>query len=79
MTSTRHALGEGTGIPAAIGALLMLEGRVDGPGIRPPEAAVHPDDFLDRWRGIQEVGEDSGAAVLIEHVDPAGVVHDLDL
>lgn len=79
MTSTRHALGEGTGIPAAIGALLMLEGQVDGPGVRPPEAAVDPDDFLDRWRSIQAVGEESGAAVLIEHIDPDGETHDLDL
>ena len=79
MTSTSDGLGEGTGIPAAIGALLMLEGQVDGPGVRPPEAAVDPADFLDRWRGIQVVGEESGAAVLIEHIDPDGVVHDLDI
>ena len=79
MTSTSDGLGEGTGIPAAVGALLMLEGQVDGPGVRPPEAAVEPDDFLDRWRSIQVVGEESGAAVLIEHIDPDGVVHDLDL
>ena len=79
MTSTSDGLGEGTGIPAAVGALLMLEGQVDGPGVRPPEAAVEPDDFLDRWRSIQVVGEESGAAVLIGHIDPDGVVHDLDL
>ena len=79
MTSTSDGLGEGTGIPAAVGALLMLAGQVDGPGVRPPEAAVEPDDFLDRWRSIQVVGEESGAAVLIEHIDPDGVVHDLDL
>jgi saccharopine dehydrogenase (NAD+, L-lysine-forming) len=78
MTSTSHGLGEGTGIPAAIGALLMLEGRVDGPGVLPPEAAVEPEDFLDRWRSIQDVGEESGAAVLVEHIDPEGVIHDLD-
>jgi len=40
------ALGEGTGIPAACGAILMQQGRASGPGVLPPEAAVRPLDFL---------------------------------
>jgi saccharopine dehydrogenase (NAD+, L-lysine-forming) len=46
MVSTQQALGEGTGIPAAMGAMLLLRGQVAGPGILPPEACINPLLFL---------------------------------
>jgi saccharopine dehydrogenase (NAD+, L-lysine-forming) len=46
MASTHQALGEGTGIPAAMGAILMQRGQVQGKGILPPEACINPADFL---------------------------------
>lgn len=35
-------MGEGTGIPAAIGAILMSEGLVKEIGVNPPEAVLDP-------------------------------------
>lgn len=46
LASTDQALGEGTGIPAALGAILLQQGKVSGPGVLPPEAAFEPADFL---------------------------------
>ena len=48
MASESQALGEGTGLPAAIGAIMMLEGKVKGPGVLPPEACVKPLEFLSK-------------------------------
>ncbi len=46
MASTSQALGEGTGIPAAIGTMLMQRGQVQGKGVLPPEACLRPTEFL---------------------------------
>jgi saccharopine dehydrogenase (NAD+, L-lysine-forming) len=46
MASTSQALGEGTGIPAAIGTMLMQRGQVLGKGVLPPEACLRPTEFL---------------------------------
>jgi len=46
LASQDQALGEGTGIPAAMGAILMAQGKVKGPGVLPPEAAIEPLEFL---------------------------------
>jgi len=46
LSSTSEGAGEGTGIPAALGAILLHRGRVAGPGVRPPEAAVVPAEML---------------------------------
>jgi saccharopine dehydrogenase (NAD+, L-lysine-forming) len=46
MASTSQALGEGTGIPAAMGAILMQQGKVLGKGVLPPEACLNAFEFL---------------------------------
>jgi saccharopine dehydrogenase (NAD+, L-lysine forming) len=46
MASESEALGEGTGIPAAMGAMLLQRGKISGKGVMPPEACVNPMDFL---------------------------------
>jgi saccharopine dehydrogenase-like NADP-dependent oxidoreductase len=43
--------GRMTGIPAALGAEMIASGRVTGVGVRPPEAAFEPADFLNELRG----------------------------
>jgi len=40
MASKSEGAGPGTGIPAAIGAILMAQGQIDRQGVFPPEAAV---------------------------------------
>ncbi len=46
MASTESALGEGTGIPAALGVVLMRRGRITAKGVLPPEGCVDPGEFL---------------------------------
>lgn len=46
MSSRGQGMGEGTGVPAALGAVLMARGKVAGPGVVPPEAGVRPADFF---------------------------------
>ncbi|MFH2038762.1 MAG: saccharopine dehydrogenase NADP-binding domain-containing protein [Chloroflexota bacterium] len=42
-------LGVATGIPAAVGAILMQQGKINQKGILPPEACVNPSDFFPLW------------------------------
>ncbi len=46
LASKDQALGEGTGIPAAMGAILMLKGKIKRLGVYPPEAGVDPLHFM---------------------------------
>jgi len=79
MASGSQALGEGTGIPAAIGVILMQQGRVKGPGVLPPEACVDPMDFISyvpqvMKMDVQKEGGESFGGIIIQKVDAAGVV-----
>jgi saccharopine dehydrogenase (NAD+, L-lysine-forming) len=42
MVSSDKALGEGTGIPAAVGAILLGQGRLKGKAVLPPEGVYRP-------------------------------------
>lgn len=46
MGSDESALGEGTGIPAAIGVMLMQRGSITAKGVLPPEACLDPMEFI---------------------------------
>jgi saccharopine dehydrogenase (NAD+, L-lysine-forming) len=81
LSSESEALGEGTGIPAAIGALLLLHGKVRGPGVLPPEAAFDPVDFLALVRPVLRLG-DRGASfdgLVVERIDEDGHVERVPL
>jgi saccharopine dehydrogenase (NAD+, L-lysine forming) len=84
LASSSQALGEGTGIPAAVGAILMLSGKVAGPGVLPPEGCVNPLDFLAvtpsvmKFDSVKEGGKSFGG-VVVEQVDAAGKVTKLDI
>jgi len=77
MASESQALGEGTGIPAAIGALMMLDGKVNGPGVMPPEACVSPAEFLSRApeaSRLLQAGEGGKrfAGLIVQRIDENG-------
>ena len=83
LSSTSAGAGEGTGIPAAVGAILMLRGKVAGPGVLPPEAAVDPGGFLELAFMLMDrlgvrAGGDSGA-VHVEHIGPDGTATEIPL
>lgn len=84
MASQNQALGEGTGIPVAMAAILMHQGKITEKGILPPEAAVNPADFLgllpqvmDMEKAKADVG--SFSKFLIEKVDENGNVSTVDM
>ncbi|MEW6079833.1 MAG: saccharopine dehydrogenase NADP-binding domain-containing protein [Thermodesulfobacteriota bacterium] len=52
MASDSQALGEGTGIPAALGAILLQQGKITRQGIFPPEAGINPLDFVSLIPGV---------------------------
>ena len=76
LSSKAAGAGEGTGIPAAVGALLMRRGKVAGPGVVAPEAGVDPLDFLPLAFEVMakldvSAGGESGI-VHLEHIGPDG-------
>jgi saccharopine dehydrogenase (NAD+, L-lysine-forming) len=84
MASRSQALGEGTGIPAAMGVMLMAMGKVQRPGILPPEACVDPLDFIGLISKVMKLDEkkeggDSFGGVIVERIDEAGRVEKLDI
>jgi lysine 6-dehydrogenase len=44
--SSAGRLAPATGIPASIGALMLIDGKVSARGVKPPEECIDPDDFL---------------------------------
>ncbi|ABW68779.1 saccharopine dehydrogenase family protein [Desulfosudis oleivorans] len=83
MASASQALGEGTGIPAALGAILVQQGKVNRRGIFPPEAGVNPLDFVSLIPAVLEkesAGDPSRAAQLtIDIIDDAGKKTTMDM
>jgi saccharopine dehydrogenase (NAD+, L-lysine-forming) len=84
MASRSQALGEGTGIPAAMGVLLMASGRVKGTGVMPPEACINPMDFVSLITKVMKLdkkkqGGESFGGVIVEMKDEHGVVSMLDI
>ncbi len=84
MASRTQAMGEGTAIPAAVGAILMLRGKVSGKGVMPPEACVSPQDFIDLIPKVMKLDEkkeggESFGGVIVEHIDENGKVTKLDV
>jgi saccharopine dehydrogenase-like NADP-dependent oxidoreductase len=80
MSSGAAGAGEGTGIPAALGAMLMLRGQAGGPGVLPPEAAVDPVELIELARQVvPHFGMGGGLPLTLEHHDPAGAVSRIDL
>ncbi len=80
MSSRGMGMGEGTGIPAALGAIVMGQGKIAMKGVFPPEAAVDPMDMI-KLAGelIKSSGKGDRAPIYIEHVDKDGKVETLDL
>lgn len=79
MASRSQALGEGTGIPAAMGAILMHRGKVSGTGVMPPEACVNPKDVLALMPEVMDLdkkkeGGEAFGGFIIESVDKNGTV-----
>ena len=82
MSSTERGAGEGTGIPVALGAILLQRGVVaPGPGVFPPEACVPVDDILAlAGKIVPAFGMGEGGIPLhIDHIGPDGSSDELAL
>ena len=84
MASKSQALGEGTGIPAAMGAILMHRGKVEGKGVMPPEACMNPKDLLALMPEVMDLdkkteGGESFGGFIIESVDKNGNVSKMNM
>ncbi|MEW6555327.1 MAG: saccharopine dehydrogenase NADP-binding domain-containing protein [Actinomycetota bacterium] len=80
MSSSGMGMGEGTGIPAAMGAIMMGQGKITLKGAFPPEAAVNPADMI-QLAGvlIKSSGKGDSAPIYIEQIDADGKVNVIDL
>ena len=80
MSSYGMGMGEGTGIPAALGAIVMGQGKIELKGAFPPEAAVNPLDMIQlAGEVIKSSCMGDSAPIYIEHVDKDGKVETVDL
>jgi saccharopine dehydrogenase (NAD+, L-lysine-forming) len=82
--SQSQGLGEGTGIPVAMGAILMQEGKVKGKGVLPPEACMEPADFIALVPRVLDLdkkkeGGKSFGGIIVESVDENGKITKLDI
>jgi len=77
--SSDKALGEGTGIPAAVGAILLGQGKLKDKGVLPPEACVDPKEFIEVVKPLMDMTEQSDgkapdSSIIFEHVDETGKI-----
>jgi len=79
MSSRGHGMGEGTGIPAALGSILMATGKIKGKGVLPPEACVDPLDLLALAKTHVHMDGKSGMPLKIEHIDADGTVEEIQI
>jgi len=81
MASIGQSMGEGTGIPAALSAVLMKKGKITEKGVLPPEACVNPMDFLGIMQEHLKLDKVSGgeSPLIIESISEDGKVERLEL
>lgn len=80
LSSRSAGAGEGTGIPAAVGALLLVRGSITRRGVFPPEAAVQPmETLLTALSLAKKLGAASGDSVHLERIDADGTRTDVPL
>ncbi len=82
MSSRRGGAGEGTGIPAALGAILTYRGKVEKKGVVPPEGGVNPVELIGLASEVighfDVAGEGGGLPLHIEHLDERGNSEEID-
>lgn len=76
-SSKKKGMGEGTGIPAALGAVLMGMGKIGGKGVFPPEGCVNPRDMFELVGTRVKLGGGS-ASMTVEHIDHRGRSEKMD-
>lgn len=70
--SKGQGMAEGTGIPAALGAMLMETGKIKEKGVFPPEKGVNPIDMLKLLKERIKTEEKGTLPISVEHIDRNG-------
>jgi len=81
MASIGQSMGEGTGIPAALGVILLHRGKITEKGVLPPEACVKPLDFLGLMQEHLKLDTMTGgeSPLIIETIDKDGKLERLEM
>ncbi|MGQ9726767.1 MAG: saccharopine dehydrogenase family protein [Candidatus Bathycorpusculaceae bacterium] len=79
MASRGMGMSEGTGVPAALGTMLMALGKIKMKGVFPPEAVVNPIELFTLAKEKIRIGGTVGLPILVEHIDEKGKVQKLSL
>lgn len=80
LSSKTAGAGEGTGIPAAAGAVLMARGAITRTGVYAPEGGVPPLDHLLLTASMAKaLGSGGKESIHIERIDADGVSHHVPL
>lgn len=84
MASKSQALGEGTGIPAAMGGILIQQGKIPQKGVMPPEACIDPNAFIQLFSTVMELDQkktdgDSFGGVMVQKMDENGHIETLEI
>lgn len=84
LASRSEALGEGTGIPAAMGVLLMQMGKISTKGVLPPEGCINPNDLLALVPKVikldsKKEGGESFGGVIVQQIDENGKITKIDI
>lgn len=83
LSSRGAGAAEGTGIPAALGALLIARGAIGTPGVHAPEAVVDPVQILalagELLPRLEVAGAGGRLPIHIDHIGPDGGHEELDL
>ena len=79
MSSRSEGMGEGTGIPAALGIILMATAKIKEKGVNPPEGCVNPMDVLKLAKtSVRTTSGSQGFPIAIEHIDANGKLEEID-
>jgi saccharopine dehydrogenase (NAD+, L-lysine-forming) len=74
-------LGVATGVPAAVGAVLLHRKKIAAKGVMSPEGCVNPDDFFPLWDQLTSLvtGKKKPFDIIVEVVDEKGKVKEVDI
>ncbi|MHA1975247.1 MAG: saccharopine dehydrogenase family protein [Candidatus Hodarchaeales archaeon] len=81
LASEGEAMGEGTGIPVALGAIMLQRGLIQEKGVLPPEACVDPLGFLgimQEYLNLESATAKS-SPLTIESIDHTGKIDRIEL
>jgi saccharopine dehydrogenase (NAD+, L-lysine-forming) len=80
ISSKSGGLGEGTGMPAAIGAIMLQQGKISAKGVLPPEACIDASEFLALTAQFMAgAAAGGGGNILFESVAADGTVTTMKL